>query len=136
MACWRGLTLLNGCAKKGQKPSERYSPENFTKPISQQWQLPEDALKENTLSDTKELLQQPILTTIHVSKKRQKWNQGKEDVVRDSQCFEFSRIRMVLLDNRQNSEQFCALFQIFSSKPVCAVQSIMLSLYFQDVIRS
>lgn len=39
--------------KKRQKPSERYSPEKFTKPISQQLQLPEDALKENTLPDTK-----------------------------------------------------------------------------------
>lgn len=37
--------------------------------ISQQNQLPEDALNENTLSDTEELLQQPILIPIHMSMK-------------------------------------------------------------------
>lgn len=55
--------------KKRQKPSERYSQEKFTKSISQQCQLPEDALNEKTHSDTKELLQQPILINIHVTKK-------------------------------------------------------------------
>lgn len=50
-----------------QKPSERYSQENPTKSISPQCQLPEDALNEKALSDTKELLKQPIPINIHVS---------------------------------------------------------------------
>lgn len=90
--------------KKRQKPSERYSQENLTTSISQQCQEPEDALNENSLSDTKGLLQQPILINIHVSNKWKKWNHGQEDVVRDTQSLEFSNVRMVLLDNRQNSE--------------------------------
>lgn len=102
--------------KKRQKPSERYSQENLTKSISQQCQLPEDALNENSLSDTKELLQQPNLINIHVSNKLKRWNHGQEDVVRDTLSLEFSNVRMVLLDNRQNSEQFCALFPKFSSE--------------------
>lgn len=116
---------------KRQKPSERYSQENLTKSIPQQCQLPEDALNENTLCDTKELLQQPILINIHVSNKLMKWNHGQEDgsskrtilTVENSklyvpltQSLEFSNVRMVLLDNRQNSEQFCALLPKFSSE--------------------
>lgn len=70
--------------KKRQKPSERYSQENLTKSILQQCQLPEDALNENSLSDTKELLQQAILINIHVSNKLKRWNHGQEDVARDT----------------------------------------------------
>lgn len=80
--------------------------------ISQQNQLPEDALNENTFSDTEELLQQPILIPIHMSMKWMNWNHGQEDVGRDTWSLEFSNFRMVLLDNRQNLEQFCALFPI------------------------
>lgn len=71
--------------------------------------VPEEALSENKPSDTEELLQKPFLISSHGIKKWQKWKQA-EDVARDTCCLEFSNVRMILRDNRQNSEQLCALF--------------------------
>lgn len=100
---------------KGRNWVKDNNPEVLIKPVSQQSQLPENVNVNET--STEEFLQLPFLITNHGTTMglRSGRNETREKMM--WQGLGLSNARIILCDNRQNIEQFCALFfMLFSSK--------------------